>query len=553
MKKIFFTYLILTFCLCFGESNKFFSSSKFLEVEKAFPYTVNINQSSNSINLHFNIQPDYYLYQSKFVFSNSGNLDQQVIFPKAHEKEDEFFGKQNIFDSPISIQINFSDSLKSDDSLSFSFQGCSNKGLCYPPEHKKINISQIQVTDYSESDHYQALLKEKSLIYSLFAFFIAGLLLSLTPCVLPLIPILVTMLVNQKNKRTATVAYVAGISFSYTLIGFFAAATGNFLSTYLQNYWVILLTSLLFVFFALAMFGFFNISLPTQIQTTLFKISSRFNQHKLFGLFLIGSFSSLILSPCVAPPLAGAILYIAQSGSLFMGSISLILLSLGMSVPLIIIGFTRINLNLKTGNWSEKIKQLIGFILLGMAIYTASPILKSTLAFNLYLLLLLSAIVFLLISFLRLNKITTYILISSFVLLFAFYGTKNQPISQKYHNLEFNYVHTLHELNTAITKSNNKSVMIDFYADWCIACLEYEKYTFSDPDVEAHLSKFHLIKVDVTGFNEDDKQMMKKYNVLGPPAIIFYNHQHKELREFQLTGFIKASEFKKHLENFIHE
>ena len=140
MKKIFFIIFILTSCLCFGESNKFFSSSKFLEVEKAFPHTLNINSSFNSINLNFNIQPDYYLYQSKFKFSNSRDLDQQVIFPKAHEKEDEFFGQQKIFDDTISIQINYSDSLKPNDSLSFTYQGCSTKGLCYPPKDIKVNI-----------------------------------------------------------------------------------------------------------------------------------------------------------------------------------------------------------------------------------------------------------------------------------------------------------------------------------------------------------------------------------------------------------------------------
>ena len=553
MKKIFFIIFILTSCLCFGESNKFFSSSKFLELEKAFPHTLNINSSFNSINLNFNIQPDYYLYQSKFKFSNSRDLDQQVIFPKAHEKEDEFFGQQKIFDAPISIQINYSDSLKPNDSLSFTYQGCSTKGLCYPPKDIKVNISQINVTNHSQSGQYQNILKEKSLVYSLLAFFVAGLLLSLTPCVLPLIPILVTMLVSQKNKQAATLSYVSGIAFSYMLIGLFAALTGNFLSNYLQNYWVILFTSLLFFIFALAMLGLFNLSLPQQLQTTLYKMSTRFNQHKLFGLFLIGAFSSLILSPCVAPPLAGSIFYIAQSGNLIIGSISLVVLSLGMSVPLIIIGFTQINFNLKAGGWSEKIKQFIGFVLLAMAIYTASPIIKATLAFYLYLLLLLSLVIFLLISFSKLGKATTYILISSFILVFAIFGYQYQPNIQKYHNLTFNYVHTLDELKTSITEPHNKPVMIDFYADWCIACLEYEKYTFSDPDVETYLTEFHLIKVDVTEFDQDDKQMMKNFNVLGPPAIVFYNRQHEELKELQLTGFIDALEFKKHLENIAHD
>ena len=517
-----------------------------LTVEQAFNPNIYISPTKTAITINFNIQSGYYLYQSKFKYSTKNNESFQVIIPDGVEKEDEFFGKQIIYNQPISIQLNFKNALLSNDEFRIRYQGCSEQGLCYPPQEINLIVDDIDINVMSanNTDIYRNAY-ESNIFIAFALFFIGGILLSLTPCVLPLIPVMLGMLANlNKNKSVATIAYVFGICVTYALIGIFAAKTGSVLSLYLQNPLIIAFSSLLFVVFAFAMFDFYDISLPISIQTRLSNKSNSINTKKYLGIFFLGMISSLILSPCVAPPLVSAIIYIGQTGNILIGSVSLFLMALGMSLPLLVIGLSSTQVKLKTGPLSNFTKKLIGFILLATAIYISQPLFSTILIKLSYLIL---AFVFLLFVFLSLKKYKNIILSIVLILAFAifFFSTFqliNEFSKDQDNSLIFKKALTNEELNELILKSQ-KPIIIDFYADWCVACLELEKYTFTHENIRPLLDKFTLIKIDVTEYNQSKQELMQRFNVFGPPSLIFFNSKKQEMPQLQRNGFVNHENF----------
>ncbi len=551
--KLFFRLLIiiLTSCSVLADESNIFDFSKnkssdFLSVEEAFDPSYSISPTKTSFIIKFNIQPGYYLYQSKLSFSSNNNAELNYQLPQGKEKYDEFFGDQIIYSDPLQIQINFKNAISPDDSILVSYQGCSEKGLCYPPQKISVNLKNIPDNKLQLNSFETAL--SSNIFQALLVFFVAGLLLSLTPCVLPLIPVMLTMLSKiNKNKGAATAAYVMGICSTYSIIGLIASQTGSLLSLYFQNDYIIAFSSILFLIFAASMFDLYELSLPSSLQTFFNSVANRINTQRYIGIYLLGAISSLILSPCVAPPLASGILFISQNGDVSTGVLSLFFMALGMSFPMLILGFTSSKIKLRSGNFNVLIKNMIGFILIATGIFIGKPLLGDLITALLYALLCFIIIAFLYIKIQTKYRIfKTLITICSLIIIimFSFQSLSLKLSKTSEDKLPFTIIDNMGLLNESL-KATDKPVMIDFYADWCAACLELHEYTFTDPNVLEELKRFKLIKIDVTSFTKDDQLIMEKYGIYGPPSIVFYNTEKSELKSSQIYGFIDAEQFLK--------
>ena len=524
----------------------------FLSVDKAFKFKIYSFKDLKQLDIQFNIAPGYYLYKSKIDVIIDPILDFDLIKDKGKIKEDEFFGKQEVFYGATTLKIIPKVELSKNYKVTLKYQGCSEKGLCYPPVSKTIDSNKINNYSseplYSETDILISKISNEGFILTLLGFFISGLLLSLTPCVLPMVPILSGIIIssNPKNSIKLTLSYVAGITFTYTLLGIIAGMTGTLLSSSLQNTNFILFAGFLYLIFAIAMFGLFELTMPSNIQNKITNILQNFKLENSFNVFVLGLISSLILSPCVAPPLAAAILYIGQSNDLILGGGSLFFMSLGMSVPLLAIGISSIKIIPKPGPWMLNVKRLLGFILLAMSIYITRPLLSELVYFySLFLILIIFSIYF--IWFNRkttrnTNLILTIISLTIIsVIIFQtkpMWGSSNHEPSQK-----FIPINNIIELKNYLTDTNKKPIMLDFYADWCVACLEYEKFTFNSPKVVSLLDKFELLQVDVTKNNKEHQILLQEFNLFGPPGIIFFDSEGIEIKELRTIGFKNATEF----------
>ena len=535
------------------ESSTLYSKKNdFLSVDKAFKFKIYSFKDLKQLDIRFNIAPGYYLYKSKIDVIIDPILDFDLIKDKGKIKEDEFFGKQEVFYGAATLKIIPKVELSKNYKVILKYQGCSEKGLCYPPVSKTINSNKINNYSseplYSETDILISKISNEGFILTLLGFFLSGLLLSLTPCVLPMVPILSGIIIssNPKNSIKLTLSYVAGITFTYTLLGIIAGMTGTLLSSSLQNTNFILFAGFLYLIFAIAMFGLFELTMPSNIQNKITNILQNFKLENSFNVFVLGLISSLILSPCVAPPLAAAILYIGQSNDLVLGGGSLFFMSLGMSVPLLAIGISSIKIIPKPGPWMLNVKRLLGFILLAMSIYITRPLLSELVYFySLFLILIIFSI-----YFIWFNRKTTrntnliLTIISLTIIIVIIFQTKpmwespNHEPSQK-----FIPINSIIELKNYLTDTNKKPIMLDFYADWCVACLEYEKFTFNSPKVVSLLDKFELLQVDVTKNNKEHQILLQEFNLFGPPGIIFFDSEGIEIKELRTIGFKNATEF----------
>jgi len=549
----FLSLFISSFVYADNESSSLYNKkNNFLSADKAFKFKVYNFEDSKQLDVKFNIAPGYYLYKSKINISIEPILDFDLIKAKGKIKEDEFFGKQEVFYKATTLKLISKSQLSDNYKIILKYQGCSDKGLCYPPVSKIINSSDVKnylsESPYSETDIIISKLSDQSFILTLLGFFISGLLLSLTPCVLPMVPILSGVIIssNPKNSIRLTLSYVAGITFTYTLLGIIAGMTGTLLSSSLQNTNFILFAGFLYFIFAFAMFGLFEFTVPSNIQNKITNSLQKFKLENSFNVFVLGLISSLILSPCVAPPLAAAILYIGKSNDLILGGGSLFFMSLGMSLPLLAIGVFSVKIIPKPGPWMLQIKRLLGFILLAMSIYITRPLLSELVFFySLFSILILSTTYFIWLN--RKGKIKINIIltiVSIIIISLIIFQTKpmwfkviHEP-SQK-----FTPINNILELKGFLTDSNKKPIILDFYADWCVACLEYEKFTFNSPNIISLMDKFELLQVDVTKNSKEHRLLLKEFDLFGPPGIIFFDSDGIEIKELRTIGFKNANEF----------
>ena len=528
----------------------------FLPIEEAFQFSLLPDENKSIIKIEVNNASGYYTYKKKLEVSIEPSNKIEITYPQGDIKEDAFFGKQEVYFGKKIISILLNDKSPIERKIKINFQGCSEKGLCYPPSTYIINMEAQANVDYlSETDTFVETLNDRNFFIILISFFLAGLLLSLTPCVLPMVPILSSIVIssNKDHAIRFTLSYVAGVSATYILFGIVASITGSFLSSSLQNIYFLLFNGVLFLIFALAMFDVFhlNISENNFLSTLLKKI----NKKSIIHIFFLGLFSALIVSPCVAPPLAAAILYISQENDIFMGGLSLFIMSIGMSVPLLLIGFSANKFLPKPGIWMVKVKKLIGFVLIGMSIYIIRPILDEA-VFYLLLNTLLTIAIFYYLFFTE-NKIAIFkiVLIIGLLLSLFFnsflaknYIEKDMDLLSLDDKPQFINITSTDQLNNIIASNKTKPIMLDFYADWCVACLEFEKFTFTDKEVRELMTQYILLKADVTNNNLNDKELMKKFNIFGPPAILFFDNSGDEIRQIRTIGFKNAKEFKKILQ-----
>ena len=575
------------------------SQPEFLDPEDAFFYSAEAIDS-HTIRANFDIVDDYYLYKDKFEFTienAEGVTIVSAIGSKGKEKDDEFFGLMEVYYGKANFTIELQHTLKDETPITLvaRYQGCADAGLCYPPVSSRIDLllpagdgtTPNRATPplnnsaplLSEQDQLANDLANSSAWLTIATFFGLGLLLAFTPCVFPMIPILSSIIVGQgeqittRRAFTLSLVYVLAMAFTYTIAGVFAGMFGENLQVMLQNAWVLGSFSIVFIALAMSMFGFYELQLPNALQSKISEISSSQQKGTLMGTAIMGFLSALIVGPCVAPPLAGALIYIGQSGDALLGGMALFALSMGMGIPLLAIGASAGKLLPRAGDWMNNIKAVFGVMLLAVAIWMLERIIPASTTLALWAALLIGSSIYLGAlepvgisgsGWKKLWKGLGLILLiyGSLLLIGAASGAKDplQPLqgislaasgsSSQPDKLNFKIVKSEEDLQRelAFAKRNNQPVMLDFYADWCISCKEMERYTFSDPQVKTALSDFHLLKADVTANDADDKALLKRFELIGPPSIIFYDRNGQEQRNLRLVGFMEATSFRQHAE-----
>ena len=494
------------------------AEEEFLSPDVAFKLDLNA-KDANNVTAYFKIVPGYYLYKQriKFVIKDAATgAIEATELPAGEIKDDPNFGKQEVYHHDFAANLKLASA--NNPIIQATYQGCSEKGLCYAPQIKTFNINLIGTSTGAASslvdnndDKTTSALKSGNLWLVIVGFFVAGLLLSFTPCVLPMIPILSSIIVGSQAKQVAptklhafglSVAYVLGMALSYTLAGLAAGLSGSLISQSLQSPWILGLTAVVFVALAFSMFGFYELKLPSAFENKILGFSQKLKGGELLGVFIMGVISALIVSPCVAAPLAGALIYIGQTHNVLLGGVGLFALALGMGVPLLLIGASAGSLLPKAGGWMTVVRNLFGVVMLAVAAYIVWPVLP--------------------------NAIT-------------------QPVNnvlglQAPSHLPFQRVKSVAELDAAITNAKGKTVMLDFYADWCTSCKEMEKYTFSDEKVKTTLKNTVLLQADVTANNADDQALLKRFNLFGPPGIIFFDKTGAE-QKTRVIGYKNADDF----------
>jgi thiol:disulfide interchange protein DsbD len=557
------------FIINYAKSELPVNQAEFLSPDEAFKIDYNI-VDENHVKINWIIHPGYYLYMGMFEFKSlDANKISKVEMPEGKKKQDEFFGDVDVYYYSAEADVYFVDNIKDSIELKVKYQGCADAGLCYPPVFKNItlkkktSLNNLKRTSLFESQNaMNDSLLSNSIIYNSIIFFLAGLLLAFTPCVLPMVPILTGIIagqgnVSQKKSLTLSIIYVLSMSLTYAIAGIIVAISGTNIQASLQNPYVIGAISLLFFIFALAMFKFFDIQMPKSIQTVMTQLSNKQKSGSYGDVAVMGVLSALIVGPCVTAPLIGALIYIASTGDVLVGGIALFSLGIGMGAPLILLGSTTTKLISKIGPYLQLVNYFFGALFLVVSIWLLERILSIEVAAYLWALSSL-ILIFILIKSLGIIKnliSISIVFISSFSLVIYFGLQINGIQTNSYYDpitsfiekekfVQFITVKTTQDLEKEI-KNSNKIVMIDLYADWCVACKELEKYTFSDPKVSMILNQFKLIKFDITNTNEEHSKYLQSMRIFGPPALFFYDTSGKEINEARVVGFIESSDFLK--------
>lgn len=560
-----------------------------LTADQAFQFSAKV-LNKNTVQAGWKIAPGYHLYKEYLSIATedgdkSGTVLGTIEYPKGIIDHSETLGDMEIYENNITINIPIKEWGKNGAKLVFNYQGCEGSTSCYPPITKVIEfkppiISTRELSSMSLTG-INNLLIGGNIFLILGSFFLFGIFLSLTPCVLPMIPILVGIILGQKDIKASrafllSITYVLGVAVTYTLAGIITASLGNSVQSLLQNFWVIIVCGLLFFLLSLSLFGLYELQLPSFIMNKLNNASNKTHGGSYVGVFFMGVISSLVISPCVSAPLAGTLLYIASTGNVILGGSALFFLALGMGVLLVIAGTTGGELFLKAGGWMVKVKNLLGIAMLAMAIWLISRVLSIELVNFLWAVLLLGIAIYWGAiepigngsGWMRLRKVIAFIILLFGILLFfrvLGFGVNNGVIESKDTNsisqtstvkIASNMNNNVSEdgLFTVVTSlsqvdkyidvatKEKKPIMIDFYADWCTACKEMDAGTFKSLDVRHSMKSFIVLRADVTKNNVETKSLMAKYKVFAPPYIIFLDSKGNLISQATIAGAISSDD-----------
>lgn len=594
-----------------------FAEEDFLDPDVAFSVTVSM-KDAQTMTARFKVADNYYLYQERISFAlKSGNVQLgKSLLPAAVLKNDPNFGDVYIYKHDFSVDVPITG--QGDFEVIAKYQGCASAGLCYPPQKKinalstnhtnskptnaavsdflsqakqaapvtttETNTSATQANanttfdaaanaDLSETDQIAGMLSGGNAWVAIAFFFGIGLLLAFTPCVFPMIPILSSIIVGQgeglttRRAFTLSLVYVLAMALTYTAAGVLAGLFGANLQAAFQNPWILMSFSAIFVLLSLSMFGFYELQLPASLQAKLADVSNKQQGGTLTGVAIMGLLSALIVGPCVAPPLAGALIYIGQTGDALLGGAALFALSMGMGVPLLLIGTAAGKYMPRAGGWMDNVKAVFGVSLLAVAIWMLSRILPDAISLLLWALLTIGSAIYLgaleaaTTGWRKLSKTIGLVLLTwgLFLLIAVASGGKSllTPLAhlaslngsivtnQSTQHVSFSKINNIADLESALTqaKAQNKPVMLDFYADWCVSCKEMESFTFSDAGVSQRLNQMVLLQVDMTANTDEQQALLKRFGLVGPPAILFFSTEGQEQRNLRVVGFMKAQAF----------
>ncbi len=605
LRHLFLLLIALVALPAAAELKLFGQSDALLEPEKAFVFSAR-TVDARTLEVHFAIADGYYMYRDKFRFVLEGANGVTLgapRFPAGIRKKDEFFGEVETYRKNVSVQLPIvgNAALAQRVKLNVTSQGCADIGVCYTPMDSSatLQLAALSGGDAGGGDGRVAASAptlsesprriEPSASFSIFAsdldiaklfegnlflviagFFGFGILLVFTPCVLPMIPILSGIIAGEGRRLTKlrafvlSLSYVLGMAVTYAAAGVAAAYSGTLIAAALQNAWVLGSFALVFVGLALSMFGFYNLQLPGFIHHRLHSAHRRLQGGQIASVAAMGAFSAIIVSPCVAAPLAGALLYISQTKDIALGGGALFAMALGMGVPLIAIGVSEGALLPKAGAWMEGVKKFFGVLLLGVAIWIVSPILPVAVQMVAWAALLVGGAMFLRAidplpanapGWARLWKAVGMLALVAGVamLVGALSGARDplRPLASIVGGgqaiagpVNWIRVDSLPALEARL-RDAGRPVMLDFYADWCVSCKEMEAFTFSDPRVRAQMNNMLLLQADVTENSEQHKLLLKRFSLFGPPGIIFFDAQGREIKGLRVVGYQDSDRFLK--------
>lgn len=555
-----------------------------LPVDKAFNLSA-ILLDNNTLLVRWLVQPDYYLYKDKILFSFEDASIENINFPESVTKNDEFFGEVSVFNAPLEVKVDLNNSERDSVLVTIDHQGCWEGGVCYPPQTDRLEVdfegskkAPIPIQDMEANNEKIVSEKFQQGGLALFiAAFLAGLALSWTPCVYPMVPILSGIIIGQKEKPSdfnavlMSITFVLSMSLAYGLIGASAGyfGSGINLQAMMQTPWVLFVFSLIFLLLALSMFGFYDLQLPVGLQTRLTSISNSQSGGSFLGVSIMGFLSALIVGPCVTPFLATALSYVIAGGSAAKGAASLFAMGLGMGVPLIIICGWGVNALPKAGPWMENVKKVFGFGMIAVALYLLDRVFSPLVSLILWALLFTIAPIMLGV-FKNLNKsmsllnmffkLTSLLILIYGLMLWLLVAKGDGDIQQPFdtiiygdkidstNSVVFKILEDEAQLNSLIakTRSNNKILVIKFYAEWCRSCKKLERVVFKDSMVSESLKDSVTYTVDVTKNTQTNQSILSRFSLVGPPAILFFKDG-KEIRSHRIIGEVSAKELTNHL------